>query len=618
MSLDALSSIAYGPEAIVVVLVGAGASAVRYTLPISIGITAQLMVLVVSYRQVIAVHPDGGGAYAVAKKDLGTNVSLLAAASLVVDYVLTVAVSLTAGAASLASVFPPLAHHLLGMCLIGLMILTALNLIGIAESAKALMPPTVVFITCILAVIVLGLAHPHPVAVIGRDLGPSHPTEALGILVILKAFAAGCSALTGVEAIANGVPAFRAPAVKRAQHTEVALGVLLGTMLLGLALLIKVHHVVPRGNVTILAQLSAAAFGTGWPFYLTNLTVTLVLGCAANTSFGGLPVLMSLMAKDNRLPHLFGLRAERPVFRFGVAALGILAAILLIATDANINRLLPLFAIGVFIGFTISQTGLVRHWYTQRSPGWIPRAVLNATGALLTAIAAIVFLASKFLEGAWLLLLIIPTLILMFRTIETYYRDAARQLGLGHLPPVPTRPSAKERQHGIVIVPIADVSRLTALALQTAYRLGEDVVAVAVQLDQAATDELYERWRRWNPGVPLRILPSPHRHLVAPIVRYVQQQLDTRHPVTVLLAEIQPRRRRYEALHNQRGLVLAASLRSHTDAVVASIVYRLDRHQFQPNHRTNARDRQRSASTNSACRCANRGHSPSHMRRNPR
>jgi len=570
LSLDALSSVAYGPEAIVVVLVGAGASAVRYTLPISITITALLMVLVVSYRQVIAVHPDGGGAYAVAKKDLGTNVSLLAAASLVVDYVLTVAVSLTAGAASLASVFPPLAHHLLGMCLIGLTILTALNLIGIAESAKALMPPTVVFITCILAVIVLGLAHQHPIAVIGHGLGPSHPTEALGILVILKAFAAGCSALTGVEAIANGVPAFRAPAVKRAQHTEVALGVLLGTMLLGLALLIKVHHVVPRGNVTVLAQLSAAAFGTGWPFYITNLTVTLVLGCAANTSFGGLPVLMSLLAKDNRLPHLFGLRAERPVFRFGVAALGILAAILLIATDADINRLLPLFAIGVFIGFTISQTGLVRHWYTQRSPGWIPRAVLNATGALLTVIAAIVFLASKFLEGAWLLLLIIPTLILMFRTIETYYRDAARQLGLGHLPPVPTRPSAKERQHGIVIVPIADVSRLTVLALQTAYLLGEDVVAVAVQL------ELHERWRRWNPGVPLRILPSPHRHLVAPIVRYVQQQLDTRHPVTVLLAEIQPRRRRYEVLHNQRGLVLAASLRSHTDAVVASIVYRLD------------------------------------------
>ncbi len=242
-----------------------------------------------------------------------------------------------------------------------------------------------------------------------------------------------------MEAIANGVPAFRAPAIKRAQGTEIGLGLLLGAMLIGLAVLIKVHHIVPRGNVTVLAQLSAGAFGTGWPFYVTNLSVTLVLAFAANTSFGGLPVLMSLLAKDNRLPHLFGLRAERPVFRYGVSALALLSALLLILIGADTNRLLPLFAIGVFIGFTISQLGLVRHWHTQRSPGWLSRATLNGTGALLTAIAAVVFFASKFSAGAWLLIIIIPTLIALFARVESYYRDTGQQLGLGQIPPTPVR-----------------------------------------------------------------------------------------------------------------------------------------------------------------------------------
>lgn len=575
LSLDALSSVAYGPEAIVVALVAAGVGAIRFTLPISIAITVLLIVLVVSYRQVIAVHPDGGGAYAVAKKDLSVGVSLLAAASLVVDYVLTVAVSLAAGAASLASIFPSLFPHLLAVALIGLVALTALNLVGIAESAKALMAPTILFIVAIGATIVLGLVRSHPVATIGHDLGTIHPTEALGVVLILKAFAAGCSALTGVEAIANGVPAFRAPAVKRAQHTEVGLGVLLGAMLIGLAVLIKVRHVVPRGGVTVLAQLSAGAFGTGWPFYVTNLSVTLVLAFAANTSFGGLPVLLSLLAKDNRMPHVFALRAERPVFRYGVTALALLSAILLLTIGADTNRLLPLFAIGVFIGFTISQVGLVRHWYRERSPGWAARATLNGTGAVLTAIAAVVFFASKFTSGAWLLLIIIPALILMFARVQSYYHDVGQQLGLGQLPPKPVQPARAAVGGPLVVVPVVNVSRLTHLALQTAFGLGGHVVPVAVALDPAATDRLCSLWKEWDPGVELRVLPSPHRSLVAPVVGFVRtQQVDGRQ-VTVLLAEVEPRHRRQQILHNQRGLVLAAALRSRTDAVVATVPFRL-------------------------------------------
>jgi hypothetical protein len=343
-------------------------------------------------------------------------------------------------------------------------------------------------------------------------------------------------------------------------------------MLLGLSLLIRLHHVVPRGNVTVLAQLSAAAFGTGWAFYVTNLTVTLVLAFAANTSFGGLPVLMSLLAKDHRLPHLFALRAERPVFRYGVGALAILSALLLVALGADTHRLLPLFAIGVFIGFTISQVGMVQHWRTHRAPGWVPRAVLNGVGAVLTAAAAVIFMASKFTEGAWQLLIIIPALMLLFARIERYYRLVGEQLGLGQLPP---RPAPITAEHALVVIPVVAVNKLTERALTAGMRMGGQVVPIAVDLDPDATRRLDEQWAIWDPGVDLKVLPSPHRTLVAPIVGYVRHQIEHGMQVTVLLSEVEPTSRRYQLLHNQRGLILAAALRSRTDAIVAILAFRL-------------------------------------------
>lgn len=567
LSLDALSSVAYGPEAVVLVLVAAGAAAVRYTIPVSIAITVLLMVLVVSYRQVIAVHPDGGGSYAVAKKQLGRWVSLLAAASLVVDYVLTVGVSLAAGAASLGSVFPVIAHHLLLTTLIGLVALTVINLVGIAESAKVLMLPTLVFIVAILAIIGVGLTKSHPAAVIGRDLGSFPPTEALGVLLLLKAFAAGCSALTGVEAIANSVPAFRTPAVKRAQRTEVGLGVLLGIMLIGLAVVIHIHHIVPRGDVTVLAQLSAAAFGTGWPFYVSNLAVTLVLALAANTSFGGLPVLLNLLGQDHRLPHLFTLRAERPVFRVGVGVLAALAAVVLIIVHADTNRLLPVFAIGVFIGFTISQVGLVRHWLRNRGPGWVAKVMLNGTGAVLSAVAAVVFFASKFVEGAWLLLIIIPGLIWLFDRVERYYRRVGDQLELGQIPPKPNPFADTET---MVIVPVVAISKVTQLALEAAMKMGNKVVPVAVEIDPASTKRLSRAWETWDPGPKLVVLPSPHRTMHAPLIGFVRKHTNPGRQVVVLLPQVEPRRRRDQLLHNQRAPILGATLRSRTEAIVAT------------------------------------------------
>jgi amino acid transporter len=573
MSLDALSSVAYGPESIVLGLVTAGAAAVSLTLPISIAIALLLLVLVVSYRQVIAVHPDGGGSYAVAKKDLGRWPALLAAASLVVDYVLTVAVSLSAGADSLASVFPPLAHHTLALCMAGLAVLAVINLVGIAESAKVLMGPTLLFIVGIFAIIIFGFFEDHPVAVIGDDLGPIHATEALGIVVILKAFSAGCSSLTGVEAIANAVPAFRTPAVKRAQRCEIALGVLLGAMLLGLAVQIRLHQLVPRGNVTILAQLSAGAFGTGWPFYVINLSVTLVLAFAANTSFGGLPVLLQLLARDHRMPHMFALRAEKPVFRYGVAALALLAALVLVIVNAETQRLLPVFAIGVFIGFTISQTGLVLHWRRERGPGWLGYALLNGFGAVLTAVAGIVLLASKFTEGAWLLLILVPSLILLCDRIERYYQYAAVQLGLGKVPAKPVRGIDTQ---SMIVVPIVAVSCVAERAVQAALRMGGEVVPITVEVDPDATQRVVKQWQDWDPGVELTVLPSPHRSLVTPTINFVRSEIDKGHHITVLLAQVSPKRWRHRLLYNQRGPLLEAALRTRTDAIIASLAIHID------------------------------------------
>ena len=566
LSLDALSSVAYGPEAMVLVLVTAGAAALKSTLPLTLVITGMLVILVLSYSQVIAAHPDGGGAYAVAKRNLGRMPSLLAAASLVVDYVLTVAVSLAAGAASLASVFPGLSHHLLAVCLIALALLTAVNMFGIAESAKVLVVPFAVFIVSVFATLIVGPFHSHPVAQVGTPI-PIHATAALGVVLLLKAFAAGCSAVTGVEAIANGVPAFKEPRVRTAQRTELALGALLAVMLIGIATLIRVHDVAPRGGVTMLAQLTAGAFGTGWPYYVSNLAVTAVLGLAANTSFGGLPVLMSILARDHRLPHAFYLRAERPVYRYGIIVLAVAAMLLLIAVDAETNKLIPLYAIGVFVGFTISQIGLVRHWLEDRPAKWRARIALNGFGATLTAICVVVFLSTKFLEGAWVVVIAIPLMMWLFSHTETYYAKVASELRLGKTPGIP------HARESIVIVPTSTVNLLTERGLNAALSLGDTVVAIAVAGTDEERERILEDWAQWKCSVPLEVVVDPHRSLVKTVLDYIENIPKDDVTVTVLIPELIPNKRRREILHNQRGRLLEAALKSRTDVVVATLPF---------------------------------------------
>ena len=385
----------------------------------------------------------------------------------------------------------------------------------------------------------------------------------------------GCSSLTGVEAIANAVPHSGRPSVKRAQHTEVALGLLLAAMLFGLAVLIRLHGVVPRGNVTVLAQLSAGAFGTGWPFYVINLSVTLVLAFAANTSFGGLPVLMQLLAKDHRLPHLFTLRAESPCS--GTALHGVGAAVRRGAAHRRCRN--PEAAAGIRdrrlhrIHDQPNRTGPALAATPRPSAGWAT-PLLNGTGAVLTAVAGMVLLASKFTEGAWLLLLLVPGLMLLLDRIERYYQYASPNSWVW----ADCRPSRCRGPTGEAWSS-SQSSRSASVAgraLQVAMRLGGEMVPVTVDIDPESTQRLCEQWQQWDPGVELTGLPSPHRTLVAPTVGFVQTQVDNGRDVTVLLSQVEPRHWRHRMLYNQRGPILEAALRARTSAIIASVSVRLD------------------------------------------
>ena len=589
LSLDALTSVAYGPEAILIVMAGAGVAALRVMLPITVAIVALLAILIVSYRQVIDAYPGGGGAYAVTKDNFPRGVSLFAGAALIVDYTLTVAVSIAAGVAALTSAFPSLRPVTVPLCLGILALITILNLRGVAEGARAFLLPTVLFIVGLLAVLAVGLVHPLAAHVPqpGRPIVATTGLETLAVFLVLRAFASGCSALTGVEAIANGVPLFKKPRVARAKRTELLLGVFLGAMLLGIAVLVERFHIEPRVGQTVLSQVIAASVGRGWAYYVMSLTITVTLALAANTSFGGLPVLGSLLARDNYLPHLFALRGDRLVFGNGIWALTIMAAALLIAVGGNTNALIPLFAIGVFIGFTLSQAGLVVHWRRTGPAGWRRRAALNAVGAVVTGACTVIFLVTKFTSGAWVVVIAIPLFMLLFTRIGAYYGRAKKLLALGEVPAIPHgRPT-------LVIVPVADVSRLTAQAIGEAESLGQEVIAVTVAFDEEGggglpagragelgaalghgprVAELERVWRRWHPGVPLRVLHTPYSSIVQPIVEFIDRlRLERTDQIVVLIPYVVPDWPWHWVLHNQLDHVLSQALRSRTDVIVARV-----------------------------------------------
>ncbi|MFF8427209.1 APC family permease [Streptomyces sp. NPDC016566] len=578
LSLDAMASVAYGPEAIVLVLAAAGAHGLGFTLPVTLAIAGLLAVLVASYRQVVAAFPDGGGSYAVARTHLGARTSLVAAASLILDYVLNVAVAVTAGVAALTSAFPGLYDDRLWLCLAVLVLITGVNLRGIVESAKAFIVPTVVFVGSIFVLIVAGLFRSHPVSTVtaaGHASVVADNATTVGTLLLLKAFASGCSALTGVEAIANAVPSFRVPRARRAQRAEVALGAVLGLMLIGLSVLISRFHLQPVEGVTVLAQLADASLGHNWAFYVIQFATMILLALSANTSFGGLPVLLKLLARDNYLPHVFALKADRQVHRHGVLALALVSAALLVFSGGDTNTLVPLFAIGVFVGFTVAQVGMVRHWRLERGRGWQGKALLNGFGALLTGVATVVVTAGKFTEGAWLIVVALPLLVAAFGAVHRAYGRIGERLGLGRIPEAP------HRDRSLVIVPVSSLSRLTSEALTAAASLGDEVRAVTVCYpdpeDRTQLHALERAWAEWDPGVELVRLRCERRSLGRPIAAYVREvaAAEPATRVTVLIPEAEPERLWQRLLQNQRGAVVAHAVRRETDAVICRLRFRL-------------------------------------------
>ncbi len=575
LSLDALSSIAYGPQAMLLVLAPAGVAALGLVMPLTWTIVLLLAILVFSYSQVIEAYPEGGGAYAVSKDNLGPAAGRLAGAALIVDYTLTVAVSIAAGVAMLTSAFPALLPWTVPLDLTLLLLLTGINLRGSAESGRAFLPPTLVFIVSVTVVLALGLLH----ALSGAPavIHPAHPAAAaaapaagavgtVGILLLLRAFASGCSALTGVEAIANGVPMFAPPRVRRAKTTEFLLGAILGVQLLGVSYLSLHYHADPALAQTVLSQVAAAVVGRGWLYYVVTLSTTAVLALAANTSYGGLPILASILARDDYLPHIFALRGDRLVYNSGILVLTALAAVLLVVANGNTNALIPLFAIGVFTGFTLSQTGMVRHWLRRRPPGYVLRAGVNGLGAVLSGGATLVFILTKFAEGAWIVTIAIPLLYVLFVRIHAYYRNLERVLRTGQTPPRPIRRST------LAVVALPGVSRLATLALSDARSLASDVLAVTVVQDPETAERIEREWEAWDPGVRLVTLTSQHTSIVRPLLRFIRSlEVRAQGRVLVLIPEVIPRRPWQRLLHNRIGVMLAAHLRAQRNVIVAML-----------------------------------------------
>ena len=576
LSPDALSSVAYGTEAILGVLATISVAALWFSLPISLAIVMMLTILVVSYRQVIEAYPNGGGAYIVGRDNLGTTSSLIAGASLLVDYTLTVAVSVTAGVDALISAFHPLSGYRVPLDLVLILIIAVVNLRGTRESAAVFFGPTYLFCGLVLTMVVVGLIHGGFHGLILHRAWAPPAMDGISLFLLLRAFSSGSSALTGVEAVSNGVPVFRDPSVRHAKMAMALLGLLLGAMFLGTSVLAYGYGIGPVVDNTVLSQVAQHVFGRGLIYYVLTFSTTAILTFAANTSFAGFPQLAFIMARDRFMPHLFEQRGDRLVFHNGIAFVAALAALLVILFHGSTDALIPLYAIGVYVGFTISQMGLVVRRRRQARRGEaVPRhrlkSAFNGFGAVLTAIVVVIFAVTKFAEGAWIVLIVIPLLVLAFRKIHRHYLAIAEELRL------PAPDFKVEPVSTVVIVPVASITRIVAHTIAYAQSISDTVIAVHVSFDKEEADKLAQRWAEWNPNVRLVTIESQYRSVVRPLLRYidlVKSQLSGG-LVTVLVPEFVVGKWWQGILHNQMGLLLQARLLLRRDIVFAMVPYRL-------------------------------------------
>jgi len=585
LSSDAISSVAYATDQILIVLAVLGtAAAVQYAVPIS-GVIVGLLVLVgLSYRQTIFAYPNGGGSYTVAKENLGTGPGLVAAAALLTDYIMTVAVSIAGGVAAITSAYHGLIPHTVLLCVLSISILAIVNLRGVRESGLAFSVPTYVFVLMMIVLIgyggyraflgsgpadVSGVVRVDTVSLQHHGLANVPAGFALAYLLI-RGFAEGCAAMTGTEAISNGVMAFKQPAQKNAATTLGLMVAILAAFFLGTSLLARHYGVMPTTTDTVLSQLADHIFGRGAWYYVFQYSTFAILVLAANTAFADFPRLSGILANDGYMPRQLAARGDRLAFSNGIIALGLIAGVIVWIFRGQTNALIPLYAVGVFICFTLSQAGMVVHWFRSRAPGWKWKAALNGIGGVATGIVSIIQVVTKFVEGAWIVVLIIPLIILLLRKIHRHYQQFAAEVEFkGQSPIAPL--------HHSVVVPVNGITKATSAALVYATAISDEVVAVYIEVDQRATAKMRTDWEDWDIGVPLVVIPSPYRSVLRPLVEYVDnlRLVMPGELVTVVVPEIVPKKWWEHLLHNKTAFYIRTAFLFKPNVVVTTVPFLL-------------------------------------------
>jgi amino acid transporter len=580
---DALSSTAYATEEILIALMASvyAAQAGWISIPVAVAIGLLIVIVITSYRQVIRSYPGGGGAYMVAKENLGILPCLIAGAALMLDYILTVAVSVSAGVAALTSTGWVPHEARLPLALMFVLLMTYLNLRGVREAGKVIALPAYVFIGSMALLLGVGIwqtltGSPIPHTVSQADIPASSLDQSINmmfLLVFLKAFSHGCAALTGIEAISNGVKAFREPVVAHANRTMVIMGILLGTIFLGVTYLAYAFHIMPQVQETVISQVARTVFGgASWMYGVIQMSTLVILILAANTSFAGFPRLANLMAYDGFMPRQLMNIGDKLVFSNGIWFLGTLAALLIALYHADTHALIPLYAVGVFLSFTLAQAGMVVHHQKLQESGWRSGMVINSLGAVTTGVVTILLAVEKFWEGAWLILLAIPLLIILFLKINNHYRSIGKQLAL------PADTYCPVSIEHTVLVLVSSLNRGTIPALEYAKTISSRVEAVNVELNPAATAMLRGEWEKWGCGIPLVVLPSPFRTITEPILDYIDE-VESRYEhdlVTVIVPEFVTKQWWHNLLHNQTALMIKTLLRFRKGKVVTTVRYYLE------------------------------------------
>ena len=584
-SSDAISSSAYATDEILKVLVLAGASALYISVEVAIAVAVLLTVVSFSYRQVCRAYPSGGGAYIVARENLSQTAGLVAAAALFIDYVMTVAVSTASAVSQAYSVWPALYDIRIEIALASIALITVANLRGLRESGNIFAIPTYLFVGLALLMVGLGMAHvaTGTVPVLADPpfvIKPPNPAEPIVLFLLLRAFAGGAVALTGVEAIANGVPAFKPPEAKNAANTMTMMAILLGVLFIGVTFVGNRFSIQPttEAGPTAIAQVSAAVFGDGSPlFVLFQVSVALILFLAVNTSFNAFPRLAAILAEDGFMPRQFSFRGDRLAFSWGIVVLAVLAAILLVYFGGDVHLLIPLYSVGVFVCFTLSQLGMVRHWLTVKESGWQWRLAVNGLGGILTLVVLVVVASVKFANGAYLVVFLIPTLVVIMLFIQRQYLASARQLAVPEDYVVP--PMVREER---VIIPVPGITRAVVRAVNVGRSIAQDVRAVYISQDPADATSMRERWEHQVPGVELVIVESPYRALAGPLIAYLDVlerawPADKPDPITfVVIPEYVARHTWERILFNQAARRLRTLLLGRPHTVVIDVPYRRD------------------------------------------